>query len=136
MSKRIASISNLLELIENNTITISSVQCKTKALADIEEIDNITPTDFIESLQYLNKSKLFKEGIDFYYEFTGKNSICITCAMKNPYLDECFYADCVIRDNVSTTDIETKLRETIFDKMDERILLSWKNAFQNIKMVM
>lgn len=121
MSRRITDISNLLELLENNSITITDVQCKTKAFADITETDNVTPTDFLESLQYLNEAKLFRDGIDFYYEITSKNSICIKCAMKNPYLDECFYADCVIRDNVSTTDIETKLRETIFDKMDKKI---------------
>ncbi len=121
MNKRIASISNVLELIENNTLTLSSVQCKTKAFADITETDNVKPTDFIESLQYLNESKLFKDGIDFYYEITSNNSIRIECAMKNPYLDEYFYADFVLKDNISVKDIEMKLRKTIFHKMDEKV---------------
>ncbi len=121
MSRRIASISNLLELIENGTVTITSVQCKTKAFADITETDNVTPTDFLESLQYLNEAKLFRDGIDLYYEITSKNGIRIECAMKNFYMDEYFYADCVIKDSVSVTDVEEKLRETIFDKMDEKI---------------
>ncbi len=121
MSRRIASISNLLELLENNTLTITSVQCKTKAFADITETDNVTPTDFLESLEYLNESKLFKDAVDFCYEFTGKNSIRIESGMKNLYMDEYFYIDCVIKDGVSTDDIETKLRETIFDKPDKRI---------------
>ena len=121
MSKRIASISNLLELIENNTLTLTNVQCETKAFADITETDNVTPTDFIKSLQHLDESKLFKDGIDFYYEFTGKNGIRIECALKNPYLDEYFYADCMIQDGISAKDIERKLRETIFHTMDEKI---------------
>ncbi len=121
MSRRIANISNLLELIENGTVAITSVQCKTKAFADVTETENVTPTDFLESLEYLSKAKLFKEGIDFYYEFTDKNSIRIECAMKNPYLDEYFYADCVIKDGVTVKGIEAKLRETIFHKMDEKI---------------
>ncbi len=121
MSRRIASISNLLELLENNTLTITNIQCKTKAFADITETDNVTPTDFIESLQYLNESKLFKDSVDFCYEITGKNSIRLECGMKNAFLDEYFYADCVIGDSVTTKDIETKLRETVFNKMDEKI---------------
>ncbi len=121
MSKRIASISNLLELIENGTVTITSVQVKTKAFADITETNNVTPTDFIESLQYLNESKLFKDSVDFCYEFTGKNSISIECGMKNLYMDEYFYIDCVIKDGISVKDIESKLRKTIFHRMDEKV---------------
>ncbi len=121
MSRRIASISNLLELIENNTLTLSSVQAKTKVFADITETDNVTPTDFLESLEYLNESKLFKDAVDFFYEFTGQNSLRLECGLKNLYLDEYFYADCVIQDSTSIKNIEAKLRETIFDKMDKRI---------------
>ncbi len=121
MSKRIADISNLLELIENNILTISRVQCKTKACAVITETDNITPSDFIESLEYLNEAKLFKDGIDFYYEFSDKNNIRIECGMKNAFLNEYFYADCALKDGVSVKNVEEKLRETIFHKMDEEI---------------
>jgi len=121
MSRRIANISNLLELLETNTITITSVQCKTKAFADVTETDNVTPEKFVESIQYLNEAILFRDGIDFFYEFTGKSSIRLECGMKNPYLDEYFYADCTLKDGISATDIETKLRKTIFDKIDETI---------------
>ncbi len=121
MGKRITDISNLLELIENNSIKITNVQCKTKAFADVTETDNITPTDFLESLQYLNESKLFKDAVDFIYEFTGKNSIRLESGMKNAFLDEYIYADFTLKDGVSTKDIESKLRETIFDKIDEKI---------------
>ncbi len=121
MSRRIVSISNLLELIENGTVTITSVQVKTKAFADYTETDNVTPTDFIESLQYLNKSKLFKDAVDFCYEFSGKDSLLIECGMKSPYLDEYFYAECVIKDGAIARDVVTKLRETVFDRMDEKI---------------
>ncbi len=121
MSKRIANISNLLELIGNNSITLASVQCRTKAFADITETENVSLTEFLESLEYLNESKLFKDSVDFYYEFSGKNSIRIECGMKTPYLNECFYANCVIKGDISTKEIEAKLRETIFDKMDEKI---------------
>lgn len=121
MSKRITSISNLLELIENDTITITRVQCKTKAFANITETDNVSTTDFVKSLQYLNKAKLFRDGIDFYYEFTDKNSIRIECGMKNLYMDEYFYSNCVIKDGISIEDIDKKFRETIFDKMDRKI---------------
>lgn len=121
MSKRITDISNLLELIENNTITVTSVQCKTKAFANITETDDVEPEKFVESIQYLNEATLFRDGIDFFYEFTGKNSIRIECGMKNLYMDEYFYTDCVIKNGVTVTDVETKLRETIFDKIDGKI---------------
>ncbi len=121
MSIRIANISNLLELLENGSLKITNVQCKTKAFADVTETDNVTLTDFLESLQYLNEAKLFKDSVDFYYEFTNNNGIRIECGLKSPYLDEYFYADCVIQNGVSIEDVESKLRKTIFHKMDEKI---------------
>ena len=121
MSRRIASISNLLEVIENGTITVTNVQRKTKAFADVTETDNVEPEKFVESIQYLNEATLFRDGIDFFYEFTDENNIRIECGMKNAYLDEYFYANCVIKNGVTVTDVETKLRKTIFGKMDEKI---------------
>lgn len=120
MSRRIANISNLLELINNNIVKVTSVQCKIKAFADVTETDNVTPEKFLESLQYLNEATLFRDGIEFFYEFTGKNSIRIECGMKNLYMDEYFYADCTLKDGVSVNDIEARLRETIFHKMDKK----------------
>lgn len=121
MSRRILDVSNLVKLIENGTITIVSVENKVKACSNITETDNVTPEEFIESLQYLNEAKLFRNAIDFFYEFTGKNGIHIECAMKNPYLDEYFYVECEIKDGISIEDIDKKLRETIFDRIDKRI---------------
>ena len=121
MRKRIVDISNLVEAIENKMISIISVENKTKFSADITETDNVTPEKFLESLQYLNEAALFKNGIDFFYEFAGKNGIHIEAAMKNPYLDEYFYVECVIQDGVSVDGIDKKFRETIFDRMNEEI---------------
>ena len=121
MSRRILDVSNLVELIEKDTITVTKVENKIKACSDITETDNVTPEKFIESLQYLNEAKLFRNGIDFYYEFIGRNGIHIECAMKNPYLDECFYVECVIKDGFSINDVDKKFKETIFDRMNEKI---------------
>lgn len=121
MSRRILDVSNLVELIEKGTITVTNVENKIKACSDITETDNVTPEKFIESLQYLNEAKLFKNGIDFFYEFTGRNGVHIESAMKNPYLDEYFYVECVIKDGFSINDIDKKFKETIFDRMNERI---------------
>lgn len=121
MSRRILDVSNLVELIENGTITVVSVENKVKACSDITETDDVTPEKFIESLQYLNEAKLFRNGIDFFYEFTGKNGIHIECAMKNPYLDEYFYVECVIKDGFSIDDVDKKFKETIFDRMNEKL---------------
>ena len=121
MSRRILDISNLVEAIENNMLSVVSVENKIKACSDITETGNVTSEKFIESLQYLNEAKLFRNGIDFYYEFTGKNGIHIEVAMKNPYLDEYFYVECVINDGVSIDDVDKKFKETIFDRMDKKI---------------
>lgn len=121
MSRRILDVANLVEAIEKGMISVASVENKIKAYSDITEIDNITPEKFIESLQYLNEAKLFRNGIDFYYEFTGRNGVHIESAMKNPYLDEYFYVECVIKDGFSIDDVDKKLKETVFDKMNEKI---------------
>ena len=121
MNRRILDVSNLVELIEKGTITVTKVENKIKACSDITETDNVTPEKFIESLQYLNEAKLFRNGIDFYYEFIGRNGVHIECAMKNPYLDEYFYVECEIKDGFSIEDIDKKLRGTIFDRIDKKI---------------
>ena len=117
MSRRILDVSNLVELVENGTISIVSVKNKTKAFSDITETDHIAPEKFIESIQYLNEAKLFRNGIDFFYEFKGRNGLSIETAMKNPYLDEYFYVECTIKDGVPIDDIDKKFRETIFNRM-------------------
>lgn len=123
MSRRILDVSNLVEAIENGMISIVSVENKIKACSNITETDNVTPEKFIESLQYLNEAKLFRNGVDFFYEFSGKNEIHIDCAMKNPYLDEYFYVECVINDGFSINDVDRKFKETIFDRMDKKIVV-------------
>ena len=121
MSRRILDVSNLVEAIEEGMISVASVENKIKACADITETDDVTPEKFIESLQYLNEAKLFRNSIDFYYEFTGKNGVHIESAMKNPYLDEYFYVDCEIKDGFSIEDVDRKFKTTIFDRMNEKI---------------
>lgn len=121
MSRRILDVSNLVEAIEEGMISVASVENKIRACADITETDDVTPEKFIESLQYLNEAKLFRNSIDFYYEFTGKNGVHIESAMKNPYLDEYFYVECVIKDGFSIDDVDKKFKETIFDRMNEKI---------------
>ena len=121
MSRRILDVSNLVEAIEKGMISVVSVENKVKACSDIAETDNVTPEKFIESLQYLNEAKLFRNGIDFFYEFTGKNGIHIESAMKNPYLDEYFYVECVIKNSFSIDDVDKKFKETIFDRMDKKL---------------
>lgn len=123
MSRRILLLSDLIEVIENKMISIDSVECNTKFSADITETSQITPEKFIESLQYLNEAKLFRNGIDFYYELTGRNGVHIESAMKNPYLDEYFYVECVIMDGFTVDEVDKKFKETIFDRMDEKIAI-------------
>ena len=114
MSRRILDVSNLAEAIENGMISVASVENKVKACIDITETENVTPEKFIESLQYLNEAKLFRNGIDFYYEFTGRNGVHIESAMKNPYLDEYFYVECVIKDGFTVDEVDKKFKETFF----------------------
>ena len=73
MSKQIVDISNLVDAIENNMISVVSVENKTKISIDITETNQITPEKFTESIKLLNKT-LFKDAIYFFYEFTGKNN--------------------------------------------------------------
>lgn len=120
MSRRILDISNLVEAIENKMISISSVENKAKFSADITETDNVTPEKFIESIQFLNET-IFKDGIDFFYEFTDKNGVHIEAAMKNPYLNEYFNVECVIQDGVSIDNVDKKFKETIFDRVDKKL---------------
>ena len=115
MSKQITQLSNLIEAIEQKMISISNVECKTKSSVDITATDQVTPDIFLESIQFLNESVLFRNSVDFIYEFSGKNGIRIECGMKNRYMDEYFNVDCVIQDGFSVDDVDAKFRENIFD---------------------
>lgn len=120
MSKRIVDVSNLGEAIENNMISIISVENTTKISADITETSRITPEKFIESIQFLNKT-IFKDAIDFYYEFTGKNNILIECRMENIYMEKYYRVECSVCDGISAKEVDEKFRETIFDRMDKKL---------------
>ena len=119
--RRIAQLSNLTEAIENGMISIVGVENKTKASADITVTDQVTPDKFIESIQFLNESTLFRNSVDFYYEFVGKNGIRIEAGMKNRFLDEYFCVDCVILDGYSLDDVDAKFRENVFDELSGKI---------------
>lgn len=123
MSRRILDVSNLVEAIENKMISITSVENKLKSCTDNTETENVSPEKFLESIQYLNEAKLFRNGIDFYYEFTSKNNVHMKCGLKNPFLDEYFYVDCMIKDGFSIEDIDKKFKETVFDRMDKKLAI-------------
>ena len=120
MKRRILLLSDLLEVIENKMISIDSVECNTKFSADITETSQITPEKFIESIQFLNET-IFKDAIDFFYEFTGTNNILIECGMKNIYMEEYYRVKCFVCNGVSAKEVDKKLRETIFDRMDKKL---------------
>lgn len=120
MSRRILLLSDLVEVIASKMISIESVESNVKFSADITETDQITPEKFTESIQLLSKS-IFKDAIDFFYEFTGENSILIECGMKNMFMEEYYRVRCSICDGVSKKEVDAKLRETIFNKMDKKL---------------
>lgn len=119
--RRITQVSNLVKLLKNNAITIFNVKCETKASADITETGNITPDKFMESVEFLSESVLFRDAIDFYYDFVNDNILRIECGMKNIYMEEYYRVECVICDGVSVNEIDSKLRETLFGKSDKKI---------------
>jgi galactose-1-phosphate uridylyltransferase len=120
MSRRITDVSNLVEVVENKMISVDSVECKTKFSADMTETNQITPNKFIESIQFMNET-IFKDAIDFFYEFTDTNNILIECGMKNIYMEEYYRVKCSVYDGVSAKEVDKKLRETIFDRMDKKL---------------
>ena len=123
MSRRILLLSDLIEIIQNKMISIESVESNVKFSADITETDQITPEKFTESIQLLSKS-IFKDAIDFFYEFTGENSILIECGMKNMFMEEYYCVRCSICEGVSKKEVDAKLRETVFDRMDKKLATS------------
>lgn len=120
MSRRILLLSDLIDVIENKMISIDSVECNTKFSADITETNQITPEKFIESIQFLNET-IFKDAIDFFYGFTGTNNVLIECGMKNIYMEEYYRVECVTCNGISIDDVDKKFRETIFDRMEQKL---------------
>lgn len=115
--KRITMLSNLVELIENESVKACKVKSDTTIVADVTETETIEPNDFVESIQYLNEAKLFRDAVDFFYEFTNGRLI-LEVGMKSSYMNDKYIAECNIKDEISNKDIEEKLRETIFSKAE------------------
>lgn len=117
MRKQIKQLSSLVTAIESKMISISNVEVKTKACTDITVTDQVTPDMFLEAIQFLNESVLFKNSVDFIYELVGKNGIRIEAGMKNRFLDEYYYVDCAIQDGFTIDDVDAKFRESVFDRI-------------------
>ena len=114
--KRVTQLSNLLELIKNKTIIVEIVIGEVLAGMDITEQDTvvIAPTEFVKSIQHLNDAMLFRDVIDFYYEFY-KGKLLIKVVLKNLHMKTMYVVECCIKKGVKTDDVEAKLRKTIFD---------------------
>ena len=121
MRKQITQLTNLVSAIEQGMLSISNVQSKPKSSTDITVTDQVTPDMFLEAIQFLDESVLFKNCVDFNYELVGRNGIQIEAGMKNRFLDEYFYVDCIIQDGFSVDDVEAKLRECVLDRLAEKI---------------
>ena len=116
MSKRIIDLSNLIELIKNKTITIEKVICQ--SMEDTKRTESeVKPVDFLEALEFLNESTLFKDAMDFYYEFDRKCHFVIRCGFKNLYMGQCYIANCSVKDGVSIMEIDAKFGNNVFDKV-------------------
>lgn len=120
MSRRILLLSDLIEVIERKMISVDEIECNTKFSADITETSQITPEKFIESIRFLNET-IFRDSVDFFYEFTGANSILIECGMKNQFMEEYYCITCSVCDGISAKEVDKKLRETVFDRMDKKL---------------
>ena len=107
-------------MIERKKISVDNIECNTKFSGDITGKDQIATEKFIDSIQFLNET-IFKDSVDFFYEFTGENNILIECGMKNMFMEEYYRVKCSICDGVSKKEVDAKLRETIFDRMDKKI---------------
>lgn len=119
MSKQV-QVSNLVEAIKSEMISVTSAESKTKISTDITDTNQIEPVRFIESIELLNET-IFGNSIDFFYEFTGQHTVSIKCKLKNIYMEDCFLAECSIRNGITREEVDAKFRETIFDRMDKKL---------------
>lgn len=121
MSKQV-QLSNLVEAIKTGMISITRAESKTKISMDITDVNQIEPERFVESIDLLNKT-IFGNSIDFFYEFTGGHSVSIKCKLKNIYMEECFLAECSIKNGTTSEEVNAKFRETIFDRMNKKLAM-------------
>lgn len=119
MSKQV-QVSNLVKAIKTGMISVTRAECKTKISTDITDVNQIEPERFIESIDLLNKT-IFGNSIDFFYEFTEEHTISIKCKIRNIYMEDCFLAECSIRNEITGEEVNAKFRETIFDRMDKKL---------------
>ena len=121
MSKQV-QISNLVEAIKTGMISVTRAECKTKISTDITDVNQIEPERFVESIELLNKT-IFGNSIDFFYEFTEEHTVSIKCKLQNIYMEDCFIAECSIKNGITSEEVNAKFKETIFDRMDKKLAM-------------
>lgn len=114
--RQITMLSNLVELLDNGAITIEIVKNHVTAHSAFTEVQDIKPIEFVESIQFLNEAKYFRDAVDFFYEFKN-GKLYLHVGLKNPYMDQKYIVECNIKDGVTVKEIEAKLRETIFSRV-------------------
>lgn len=112
--RQITMLSNLIEALESGIITIENVKNHVTATSDLTEVQDIQPSDFVESIRILNKTKYFRDAVDFFYEFRN-GKLCLDVGLKNPYMNQKYIVVCRIKYGSSGKEIDAKLRRTIFD---------------------
>lgn len=122
MSMQITQLSNLVELIEDRTISVENVRCETTMSSDTKETNYVETTDFVESLQYLNEAKLFKNGISFFYEWINFYLI-IKTEIRSLYTKETYIVTCTLRDGILASDVGAKLRESDLSKINKKMVV-------------
>lgn len=112
------TISNLMSIISSKAARVENVMLRYSSNEpDTEEMDS---SKFIESLEYLNKSGIFADAVDWKYEVIRTPEE--TYVMVYSYLGAA-YTICKVEfelragENVGINDLEKMLKETIFSQL-------------------
>ena len=114
----------LKNVLDYRLVTVVSAQTECK---DTEEIENITPEQFIKDLNSYVNSGIFSDSLDFVVKQTGEEFMQIKVDYKSSCLIYCITCTLRLCEGVTMEAAYKELTKTIFDIIAEKNISATEN---------
>lgn len=109
ISKKSTNTKNLISVIKDKMVSITSVELRYK---DEDHIENISPESFVTDLEFYSESGIFADSIEFQYRKIGTENLQINAGNMSPYCNCSIVVNLHVNDNVLMSEVERGLNES------------------------
>lgn len=113
IDKKSTNTKNLMNVIKNKMVFITSVELCYK---DEDHIESIEPEAFVTDLEFYSESGIFADSIEFQYRKTGTENLQINAGSMSPYCNYSIVVNLHVNESITMGEVERELNETIFSR--------------------